>query len=283
MITPKQLSELYLLACETELQAFKPGNVSIYSEGHDMTVNDFRISSEKSASPLCNPNFSLGEKIYYAVEATSTNVGCNTNLGIILLCAPLIHSAQTKQPSTSIKIALSNTLLATTVTDANWTFKAITLAAPGGLGTNTEQDVHNPATITLLQAMQLAASKDRIAFQYCNQYRDIFDFLTPIYYTTLSKWNKPNWAAVMVYLSCITQLPDSHIERKFGDCYTLMITEKMNSLKNALHNAERPESILPLLYSADNSLKSLGINPGTTADLTVATIFSAFLQDFKSL
>ena len=45
MISPQQLSELYQQACEVELQAFKPGNVSVYADGHDMTVADFRISA----------------------------------------------------------------------------------------------------------------------------------------------------------------------------------------------------------------------------------------------
>lgn len=58
------LIEHYKNACEVELQAFKPGNVSIYSEGHDMTVADFRLSADVSALPLCEPNYSLGEKIF---------------------------------------------------------------------------------------------------------------------------------------------------------------------------------------------------------------------------
>ena len=70
MITPEQLAEAYKQACEIELQAFKPGNVSVYSEGHDMTVEHFRISAEASAPAISNPDYSLGEKIYFAVKAT---------------------------------------------------------------------------------------------------------------------------------------------------------------------------------------------------------------------
>ena len=88
------LSQLYYQACEIELQAFKPGNVSVFSEGHDMTVADFSISAKVSADPISNPDYSLGEKIYFAVKATREAVGCNTNLGIILLCAPLIEAVQ---------------------------------------------------------------------------------------------------------------------------------------------------------------------------------------------
>jgi triphosphoribosyl-dephospho-CoA synthase len=132
MISSGQLRDLYQQACEVELQAFKPGNVSIYADGHDMTVADFRISAEVSAAPICNANYSLGEKIYYAVKATREAVSCNTNLGIILLCAPLLQAASQVQPGMALRDALRNVLTATTIDDADWVFKAITLASPGG-------------------------------------------------------------------------------------------------------------------------------------------------------
>lgn len=139
MLSPKQLSEFYQQACEIELQAFKPGNVSVYSEGHDMTVDDFRRSAAASAEPLCNPNYCLGEKIYYAVKATREAVHCNTNLGIILLCAPLVEAASQLQPSGTLRLALRHVLTSTTITDANWVFKAISLAAPGGWAMQTNK------------------------------------------------------------------------------------------------------------------------------------------------
>jgi len=57
MIDPLRLRQLYKTACQIELQTFKPGNVSIYADGHDMTVADFRISADVSADPLCNPGY----------------------------------------------------------------------------------------------------------------------------------------------------------------------------------------------------------------------------------
>ena len=102
-VSPEQLGELYRQACEVDVQAFKPGNVSVYADGHDMTVADFRTSAKVSAEPLCNPDYSLGEKIYYAVKATREAVGCNTNLGIILLCAPLIQAISHKNPGYNVK------------------------------------------------------------------------------------------------------------------------------------------------------------------------------------
>jgi triphosphoribosyl-dephospho-CoA synthase len=280
MISPQQLSELYQQACEVELQAFKPGNVSVYADGHDMTVADFRISAEVSAVPLCNPDYSLGEKIYYAVKATREAVSCNTNLGIILLCAPLIYGIRYTHSGLTLRQALSQVLTMTTLEDAEWVFKAITLASPGGLGRSDKQDVSEKPSVNLAEAMKLASAKDRIALQYVTDYQDIFDFAVLIYYNAKNKWGNEGWSALSVYSELLSQFPDSHIERKYGNQHSEMLAAKMSQLSNELSKAERPEYTLPLLYSLDQELKSRGVNPGTMADMTVATVLTVFLEDF---
>ena len=276
-MSPSKLAELYREACEVELQAFKPGNVSVYSEGHDMTVNDFRRSADVSALPLCDANYSLGEKIFYATKATRDAVGCNTNLGIILLCAPLIHAMQ-HYPNLTLREALAEVLKSTTVDDANWTFKAIALASPGGLGEVENQDVNQSATVTLQAAMRLSFDKDRIAFQYVSDYKDIFDLGVFSYTYTFNRWGKQSWAAVAVYANLLSQFPDSHIERKFGSRYSARVATMMRELSDRLQIVNDPEQVKPLLYQMDAELKSHGLNPGTSADLTVATVLTAFLE-----
>lgn len=273
----QKLTDLYCQACETELQAFKPGNVSVFAEGHDMTVEDFRKSYKVSAKPLCNANYSLGEKIFYAVKATRDAVGCNTNLGIILLCAPLIYAVQ-KYPNLPLRDALTLVLNSTTVEDANWVFQAISLAKPGGLGEVEKQDVSQNATVSLQAAMQLACDKDRIALQYVSDYKDIFDLGVLSYTRAFNRWRKQSWAAVAVYANLLCQFPDSHIERKFGSRYSARVKQMMQQLKNELQIADDPEQVKPLFYQMDTELKSHGLNPGTTADLTVTTLLTAFLE-----
>jgi triphosphoribosyl-dephospho-CoA synthase len=53
----------------------------------------------------------------------------------------------------------------------------------------------------------------------------------------------------------------------------------MSHLSNELSKAVCPEHTLPLLYSMDQELKAKGVNPGTMADLTVATVLTVFLED----
>lgn len=279
MISARQVSDLYRLACEVELEAFKPGNVSIYADGHDMTVADFIASAEVSAGPLCDPDYTLGEKIYYAVKATRTAVGCNTNLGILLLCAPLVQAVNYCGSGVTLRQAVHRVVASTTVEDADWVFKAIALASPGGLGKSEEQDVHERPSVTLTEAMKIASAKDRIALQYVTDYKDIFDFSVLRYNVVFDRWGDRNWAAVAVYADLLSQFPDSHIERKYGNRYSEMVATRMALISEALSKTDDPEQLKPLLYRVDQEFKLNGINPGTTADLTVATVLTVFLED----
>ncbi|TAK61895.1 triphosphoribosyl-dephospho-CoA synthase [Methylobacter sp.] len=281
MISPEQLGELYRQACEVDVQAFKPGNVSVYADGHNMTVADFITSAEVSAEPLCNPDYSLGEKIYYAVKATREAVGCNTNLGIILLCAPLIQAVGPKYINLTIRQAVRKVINEATIEDADWVFKAITLASPGGLGSSDQQDVNEKASVTLLEAMKIASEKDRIALQYLTDYKDIFNFSLLRYNFSLNRWGDRNWAAAAVYIDMLSQFPDSHIERKYGNQYSEMVATKMAQLSEELSKTDNPEQIKPLLFCLDQEFKHCGINPGTTADMIVATVFAAFLEELN--
>jgi len=278
MLSEQQLNAAYQYACEVELQAFKPGNVSVYADGHDMTVEDFRVSAEQSAAPISNINYSLGERIYYAVKATRDAVGCNTNLGIILLIAPLLMAAQKAQTADELRVQLTEILANTTVTDAEWVFRAIALAAPSGLGESKQQDVAQKPEVTLTQAMKIASEKDRIALQFTTNYKDVFDFLVLRYNLALNRWGDAGWSAVAVFSAMLAKYPDSHIERKYGNLHTRMVMDTMALVDDKLSEAGKPEQLVDYLKIIDTKFKLAGINPGTTADLTVVTVLTVQLQ-----
>ncbi len=278
MISQQQLIACYKRACELDIKAFKPGNVSIYNAGHDMTVDDFIISSEVSSEAITNPLYSLGEKIFYAVKETRTAVGCNTNLGIILLCAPLIQAASEQNDQQSLRDCLQQVLDNTTKQDADWVFKAITLASPGGLGDSEQQDVKLAAEVTLTEAMSFAADRDRVALQYVSNYTDIFTFAILCYNKSLIRFGDQAWALVSVYARLLATFSDSHIERKYGDKHSGWVLEQMITVDDALQNTQDPEQLLPMLHDVDRMFKEKGINPGTTADLTVATVLVVLME-----
>ncbi len=277
MIIQEQLMSAYKQACECDVKAFKPGNVSIYNAGHDMSVDDFILSSEVSVNPITNPEFSLGEKIYYAVKATKEAVGCNTNLGIILLCAPLFQAAQC-QAAHPLRDKLQSVLKNTSVKDAEWVFKAITLASPGGLGDSKEQDVNKKPDVTLTQAMEIASQKDRIALQYVTGYKDIFEFAILRYNDGLVRFENQAWATTFVFTGLLSEFPDSHIERKFGNKHSGWVLKQIITVDDALLNTNKPEQLVPMLHEVDGAFKAKSINPGTTADLTVATVLVVLME-----
>jgi len=281
MILQEQLINLYKQACICDVEAFKPGNVSVYNDGHDMTVEDFYKSTEVSAWAITNPEYSLGEKIFYAVKATREAVGCNTNLGIILLCAPLCQAAHLQQQGQTLRESLNKVLDNTSIEDADWAFKAISLAAPGGLGESNDQDVSDVAAVSLTQAMAIASEKDRIAKQYTTNYKDIFDFAVLRYNDVFVKFDDRAWAASAVFTGLLSNFPDSHIERKYGDKYSEWVRKQISTVDDALLNTNNPEQLLPILHDVDRKFKAKSINPGTTADLTVATVLIILMEAFS--
>src|SRR5207237_4450453 len=114
---------------------------------------------------------SPGRAIYEAVALTRMVVGRNTNLGICLLLEPLARTGNCRN--------VGEILQGLTRDDARRVFAAIERANPGGLGIAPEEDVRSEPTVTLLEAMKLAADRDLIARQYANSYADVFDLGVP--------------------------------------------------------------------------------------------------------
>ena len=270
----------YLKACELELQAFKPGNVSQYSEGHGMTVADFRRSAEASAPCLADMGLPLGERVFRAIDATWAAVGCNTNLGIVLLAAPLMQAFMDPPPDRSLGFhaAVKEVLQQTTIADADWVYRAIRRARPAGLGAAPEQDVHMTPNVTLLQTMALAADRDTIARQYTDSFADIFHTAVPMYDARLSQGDNEEWATVAVYASFLSRYPDSHVQRKLGVTASIQVSARMAGVEAALSASGSLNEKLDLLRQLDTEFKAGGINPGTSADLTVATLLAAQLN-----
>lgn len=258
-------------ACELDVMALKPGNVGIDSPGHGMSADDFLVSAAAIAEPMTRPGLTVGERIVACIAATRSAVGCNTNLGIVLLCAPLTHAAleRTRQP---FRQALGDCLAQLTTGDAVNAYAAIRLAQPAGLGKRAAHDVAEVPTITLRQAMTEAQHEDMIARQYANGYADLFD-CQPTIGQLRRRWNDDRWTATAVYLALLAHNPDTHVARKFGLDTALRISHQAHALARAVLHAADPVELLPELHSMDGRLKSAGINPGTSADLTVAAMY----------
>lgn len=274
----RHLNRLYIAACEAELTALKPGNVGAHAPGHRMQAADFRLSARLSAPELTRAGRRLGEAVYWAVQATRCAVGCNTNLGILLLCAPLLHAALDPRPAADLRTRVRRLLRETDREDARWVYRAIRLAAPAGLGRSEAHDVHAEPDCDLQTAMRSAADRDRIAFQYGSGFADIFEYAVPRLTELEGRWHSEPWAATAVYLGLLRRHADSHVSRKFGTATARAVSATAARLEAGLYRAGRPQAFTGQLLDADTKFKRAGINPGTTADLTVATLLAVRLE-----
>ncbi|HMF07029.1 MAG TPA: triphosphoribosyl-dephospho-CoA synthase [Methylocella sp.] len=266
-----EIAEAFVSACRDEIEAPKPGNVHIFADGHGMTVDDFLQSAEAAAPTLCAPGTPVGRRIFAAVEGTDAAVAKNTNLGIILLCAPLAAAAEM---GGDIRENLRAVLAGLTRDDASLAFKAILRAGPAGLGTASRHDVREGASVTLLESMREAAPRDKVAYQYAFDFSDVYDAGMESLRDAEDKcWQAP-WPAASAYLAFLARFPDSHIARKFGPEASLRVQTEAIEVHKRFMNAANPQERLQDLLHFDRRLKNLGLNPGTSADLTVASLFA---------
>lgn len=266
-------------ACVTDVRAFKPGNVSIASPGHGMHADDFIASADAMAAVIGSPAAGIGQRILRAVEATRTVVQVNTNLGIVLLCAPLAHAATALSNELILRERLRTALAELSVDDADLAYRAIRMAGPGGLGRADRHDVTKAPRVTLREAMEEARDRDRIACQYVTDYRDIFETGLPALQHAFSRWHSREWAAVHAYLVFLARFADSHIARKHGEEVAASVTLQARELSQALGRSHDPAQEMPALEAFDRQLKERSINPGTSADMTVAALVAMDLED----
>jgi triphosphoribosyl-dephospho-CoA synthase len=265
----------YIDACLAELDAPKPGNVHRFAPGHRMEVADFARSAEASAAPIAARRARVGIRVRVAVDATLAAVGQNTNLGIILLCAPLAAAAEVS--NVALRAALATVLDRLDLADAEDVFAAIAAANPGGLGRAPRHDVNAPAAVTLREAMAEAADRDRIARQYVTVYEDVFSLGLPAVASARRRHSDARWSTLAVYLAFLAEIPDTHITRKFDAVTAEVVRREAAGWRDAFASARDPEGLADSLLTWDEELKSRGINPGTSADLTVATLFASNL------
>jgi triphosphoribosyl-dephospho-CoA synthase len=283
-VTPQQA---FLRACALDVAVRKPGNVSRQSAGHGMQAAMFIRSAEVAAEALFARGDSVGRRIEAAVVATRAAVGCNTNLGIVLLCAPVALAAERAEGEpAALRAALESVLAALDVEDAAAAYRAITLAQPGGLGRADQQDVRQPPTIGLRAAMALAAEDDRIAGQYRDGFAELFELALkalPCGFSLpkVAPGGRPEAVTIAavqaLYLRLLASHPDSHIVRKHGRAVAQNVMTAAQGWRACSAGAAGFDAD-PAFAAWDDALKAQGVNPGTSADLTVATLMLSGLM-----
>jgi triphosphoribosyl-dephospho-CoA synthase len=264
------LGRLVEAACVLEARARKPGNVHPDASFGDMTYGDF-VQSAHVIAPRFDQAAALplGQLVLQSVEATRQLLGKNTNLGIILVLAPLAKAARPDRES------VAAVLEALGPQDAYDVYETLRLAAPGGLGQVADQDVSQTPTVPLMDAMRLAADRDLIARQYATGYDDVFSMLLPTFERgVLLQWPIEQ-AIIHTQLVSIATLGDTLIRRKCGEA---VAAEAKRRAKDVLETCSSGAPFsLEKLHLFDRWLRADGHrrNPGTTADLLAGVLFLA--------
>jgi triphosphoribosyl-dephospho-CoA synthase len=143
--------------------------------------------------------------------------------------------------------------------------------------------------VTLLEAMKYGAPWDSIASEWSTNYERVFTTGYPALVEVFSETQDINTATVHTFLFFLSHFQDTFVSRKAGLKHTVYLDEAIRigsqetawvsklageALKQGgLITANGRASILEL----DRRLRFHGLNPGTTADMTGASILTAML------
>lgn len=258
------------LACLWEVTIPKPGNVHRGADFEDLTFADF-LASAVAIAPAMNaaPQNRIGQTVLNAVRATQGVVSTNTNLGTVLLLAPLA----TVSTEISIETGLSAVLSDLEADDAILVYRAIQESGAGGLGSVESMDVAGEAPTDLLVGMQAAAEYDLVAQQYVNGFQQILQCVCPWIIDGINRgWNLAE-SVVHAHVRLMSEFPDSLIRRK---CGAKVADESAVRAAGVLDAGEpRNDNYRRALNDVDFWLRADGHrrNPGTTADMIAAGLF----------
>ncbi|MDO9044869.1 MAG: triphosphoribosyl-dephospho-CoA synthase [Methanobacteriaceae archaeon] len=277
----------------------KPGNVHRTQDFHDMVFEDFLISGvvigdvmrkaalrgQKANENLDFSHIKLGELILDAVKETNKWVDNNTNLGIIMMLTPLSAAAAMNDDFFHLRTNFTKIMAYTTPEDAVNLYKSIALADAGGMGGRENLDVTRDQSqielrenkINMFDILKISADWDLLASELTTSMPVTFETGFPTFKRIQTNYGT-NSATVQTFLTILSQFPDTLISRKYG-------------LQKAQKVSREAKKILDLggiltpdgenaLRTFDKELSSNNLNPGTTADITAASIMVAFLSDY---
>jgi triphosphoribosyl-dephospho-CoA synthase len=186
-----------------------------------------------------------------------------------------------KELQNNIGLLMDNT----TVSDAISLYKAINIAEAGGMGDQAEFDVSNnefqdeliSKNQNMYDVLKISASWDCLANELTSKMPITFN----IGFKTFNKYKKNysiNNSTVLTFLKILSDVPDTLISRKYNKEKAKEVSKLSKEL---LDNGDFfTSSFNKKLRELDDFLFKNKLNPGTTADLTAASIMISYLNDF---
>jgi triphosphoribosyl-dephospho-CoA synthase len=264
------------LACVLEATAPKVGNVHPGASFADMRFGHF-LESAAAIGPVFErvAELSIGELVLESVKATRAKVGINTNLGTVLLFAPMAKARLRAESWPDFRESVACALSSLNHDDSKAIYEAIRIAKPGGLGAASQHDVQSEPPVDLIGAMRHAAAIDAVARQYANGYADLFERLVPWFEADLGLSGDVFMATCAVQVRWLSEEADGLIVRKCGVAIASQVQSLALQVVQEVGVGERSRRLLELdiFLRADSHRR----NPGTTADLMAAMLFAKLL------
>ncbi len=304
MLTSQDIANMAQIATLLEVSGYpKPGNVHRTHDMDDLTYEDFLISSitigshlEVAASsgrdyyPNMLGQIKVGELILGCIQDTQKLVNTNTNLGICMLLVPLsaAFGALIHEDSISNLPIILNTIIKNTDSDdAIALTKAISMANAGGLEDKTlKYDVNDSNTldeirynhINMYDLLEMSAKYDSISYELINGLPIIRNVGYPTYAKYMDAYSR-NDITLEIYLEILASEPDTLISRKYGNRAAKNVSKDARDILHdtSIATDERRKAI----EDFDQVLNVNKYNPGTTADLTAASLFVGLTDKYS--
>jgi triphosphoribosyl-dephospho-CoA synthase len=132
--------------------------------------------------------------------------------------------------------------------------------------------------VTLLEAMREAAADDSIARQYSEGFAAVFELGVPAWSRAIEVTGDECLATTFVFMQFVADLLDSHVVRRCGIAAARRVRDEALQHAGRLGgDPARIAALTPELLRWDAQLRDARCNPGTSADLVVASILAAKL------
>lgn len=284
-----EIAKMAQIASALEVSGYpKPGNVHRTRDYSDMVFEDFIISGivigdtiREACTDVDVENPKLGKYILQAVAETDRWIKNNTNLGIVMMITPIAVAAAISDSFDDIRENVKVLMGNTSVDDACDLYDAINIADAGGMGDQDEYDVASDSakqelrenSQTMYDVLKISAPWDMLAREMTSDMPAVFEIGYPTYHELIQEKSK-NEACVLTFLTILSQVPDTLISRKYGSDEALKVSMMVRDLLNLRDEPDFAEK----LKEFDDFLFKNKLNPGTTADLTAASIFVSYLK-----
>ena len=155
------------------------------------------------------------------------------------------------------------------------------------MGDQDEYDVTNESAKdelrannqTMYDVLKISAPWDRLASELTSGMPVVFEIGCPAFRKFKEEYGNDvdciNKATVLLFLTLLSKVPDTLISRKYGD----EVAEEVSKKAEAVLKAKDSEDFDKILADFDDELYKSKYNPGTTADLTEASIFLSYLYE----